>query len=113
MISLVLIELMFHPWTSFGTVVVYALLLVAVLFGIALHFRSSGLYFGLGWLIFIALPLFALSVIERSFGARAIFRNGGFESIYLYIYLWIALVELAFIWVPLIGRKLRHARGKV
>jgi len=86
----------------------YFVIAIAVGGGIAICVRSSGIYFLAGWAIVIALPLFMLSLAEKPLGLFA--QQPRQEQIFIYVWIFIALVELFLIWVPAASFAIRQSR---
>lgn len=107
MISLLILD---HPgwWTTTGMFFKYAVIAAAVAAGAALFIKSIGAYIGFGWLIIVVLPLFAISVAEQPL--ELFTRAPPQEQIFIYVWIFLALVELFLIWVPAIGLALRRKR---
>ena len=86
----------------------YALIAAAVAAGAALFMKSIGAHIGLGWLIIVVFPLFAISVAEQPL--ELFTPQPRQEQVFIYVWVFIALVELFLIWVPAIGLALRRKR---
>jgi len=85
----------------------YFVIAIASAGGIAICVRSFGIYFFVGWAIVIALPLYALSVAEKPLGLFA--QQPRQEQIFIYVWIFIALVELFLIWVPAVSYVIRQS----
>jgi FtsH-binding integral membrane protein len=88
-------------WTTLGNFIKYALICGVTIAGALLFVRSRRFYFAIGWLIVVVFPLTTISLVERLFGSHAIFKNPNHESIFIYVWLFIALTELFIVWVPI------------
>ncbi len=107
MISLLILD---HPswWTVTGMFFKYFVIAIAVRGCIAICVRSFGIYFLAGWAIVIALPLFMLSLAEKPLGLFA--QQPRQEQIFIYVWIFVALVELFLIWVPAVSFAIRQSR---
>lgn len=86
----------------------YFVIAIAVASGIVICVRSFGMYFLVGWAIVIALPLSALLVADKPLGLFA--QQPRQEQIFIYVWIFIALVELFLIWVPAVSYVIRQSR---
>ena len=87
----------------------YTVIAAVFIAGVALFLKSKAAYFALGWLLVVPLPLIAISVAEQPLG---LFRQQPRqEKIFIYVWIFIALIELFLIWVPAFGAMIRAVRG--
>lgn len=87
----------------------YAVIAAGTAAGIAICIRSYGAHFMFGWLFVIALPLYALSVAEQPLG---LFQpQARQEQVFIYVWIFIALVELFLLWIPLVSFFVRSSRS--
>ncbi|WP_034619525.1 hypothetical protein [Chitinibacter tainanensis] len=78
----------------------YALILAAVVVGVSFFRWSKAGYFVFGWSLVVPLPLVLLSFCDGLFGP---FIKPAPESIFIYIWIAIALLEIFLFWIPMIG----------
>ncbi len=87
----------------------YAVIGAAVIVGMMLFLRSRSAYFSLGWLVVVLLPLVAISVAEQPIG---LFRQQPrHEQIFIYVWIFAALIELFLFWIPAMAYAFRSSRG--
>ena len=87
----------------------YAVIGAVAIAGMMLFLKSKTAYFSLGWLMVIPLPLIAISVAEQPLG---LFRQQPrHEQIFIYVWIFIALIELFLIWIPVFAYAIRELQG--
>ena len=90
-------------WTTLGSLIKYLSIIGACVCGVAIFRRSRAAYFGLGWMVVIAAPLIILSAVKDAAGAAFLFVRPSHEDIFIFVWLFLGLLELFIIWVPIAG----------
>ncbi len=89
-----------------GNFIKYLSIIAACIGGVAIYRSSRPTYWGLGWAAVIGGPLTILSMINGSGGAAALFTKPGHEDIFIFIWIFIGLLELFVLWIPIVGKAL-------
>jgi hypothetical protein len=87
----------------------YAVIGAVAIAGMMLFLKSKTVYFSFGWLIVVPSPLVTISVAEQPIG---LFRQQPRqEQIFIYVWIFIALIELFLVWIPAFAYAIREFRG--